>query len=641
MKRSTFITSFVFLAFCVLSPLFASTNVSTDISSDTNWDRSGSPYLVQGKVTVAKGATLSVGPSVQVIFQSGAILEIDGTLRVNATAAGPAAFNLTDGGMQSQLFVNQGSAFIYDTKILGGVLLARDAKFRLEGSEVTKGSGVYLQGSTLAYLNNNKIYGNATGIVLDGKVKLYGQFNTLVGNTYGFYLKGYSFLKFKNNSIHDNQKEVVNKTPSFNLGNNYWGTTDSGSIHAKIEGAVDLTPVKTLKDVLRVYVRTQLPAITPKMATALAAKEKREAAEDALALEKFKKMKQEVVEVQGATPSSSGQAPPPVPGSATGQAAPSPGATAQPSFGSEAAAPPMPSGEMAPPSLPGMENMPPTASTAGSTMGPGQAAPPVPGTIEAPPALPGENPAIAANPAPGTAAPGVPVPPEVSGSTSGQGLAANQPSAPPAGNLTPPDIETASTPPTTSAPPMPPAGGGNELIPPPPDLNEQMAPSAVPPVPQTPALVEQNNGTMNAPPAPPVSTAQAPPPMTSPAETNPLVPPVPAVSSASNPVVQNQPIPTPIPPAEETQDQAKTLKALQGVNGDIDGMQAPPLEVTPDLSNPSSTAESPAPKAKTKGTSSNDLDLPPLKDADVVPPKDLDLPPTDDLGNINLNSPSK
>jgi len=78
------------------------------------------------------------------------------------------------------------------------------------------------------------------------------------------------------------------------------------------------------------------------------------------------------------------------------------------------------------------------------------------------------------------------------------------------------------------------------------------------------------------------------------------------------------------------------VQELKSVNGDIDGMQAPPLETNTQL---------PTTGTGTKSTKNapnvSNLDLPPLKDSEVVPPKDLDLPPTDDLGNINLNSPAK
>jgi hypothetical protein len=72
-------------------------------------------------------------------------------------------------------------------------------------------------------------------------------------------------------------------------------------------------------------------------------------------------------------------------------------------------------------------------------------------------------------------------------------------------------------------------------------------------------------------------------------------------------------------------------------------MQAPPLDLVPDMSTPSSNGTTTNSKpdsgsAPPQKSSDSGLTLPPLKDADVAPPKDLDLPPTDDLGNMNIDT---
>jgi hypothetical protein len=72
--------------------------------------------------------------------------------------------------------------------------------------------------------------------------------------------------------------------------------------------------------------------------------------------------------------------------------------------------------------------------------------------------------------------------------------------------------------------------------------------------------------------------------------------------------------------------------------GDIDGMQAPPLDLFGDLADvPLDDSTVGKTKAKPKPVDS-ELTLPPLQDADIQPPMDLELPPTDDLGNFNLDS---
>jgi hypothetical protein len=168
---------------------------------------------------------------------------------------------------------------------------------------------------------------------------------------------------------------------------------------------------------------------------------------------------------------------------------------------------------------------------------------------------------------------------------------------------------------TTAPPPAPEAAkpATGEAVPAPPDLNEQV---------------------------PPATAASAVPP-----------PPVGAAANVASPSA-------PPPPAnvEATADQQKAVSQLGGVSGDIDGMQAPPLDLGPDLSNatpptadqllgtgqPGTPANgTTAPAAGNNVPNSNNLTLPPLQDKDVAPPKDLDLPPMDDLGNVNLDSRNK
>jgi parallel beta-helix repeat protein len=364
MKRTIVLISLLLsLSASILS---AATNVPSSISGNVHWDQSGSPYLLQGRVTIPAGSHLTIDPAVQVVFQGAAVLEVNGTLEANGSAAGPAVFNLQEGGLQSEIFINGGEAHFTNVKILSGVFLAKDAKLTMDGADVTKGSGIYLQGSTVAHLKNNKIYGNSTGVVLDGPVVANLQFNTLVQNTYGLYLKSLSEMTFQNNSIHDNQLEVISMLPSVRLGGNYWGVNDAKKIQPKLQGKVSLNPMRTLKDVLRVYVRTQLPVITKKMANALAAREKKEAKEAADDLKKFKQQQAAAAKV----PAPKSVTNPPVPSTSEAAVPPAPiGAPPVPSVGGNAPSPSAPSttaSEGVPhvPALPeaggGMPPVPPT-----------------------------------------------------------------------------------------------------------------------------------------------------------------------------------------------------------------------------------------------------------------------------------------
>lgn len=63
----------------------AQTAVSGSILSNTVWPLSGSPYIVSGNLVVFSGVTLTVDPGVTVKFNSGASLEVRGTLSAIGT----------------------------------------------------------------------------------------------------------------------------------------------------------------------------------------------------------------------------------------------------------------------------------------------------------------------------------------------------------------------------------------------------------------------------------------------------------------------------------------------------------------------------------------------------------------------------
>lgn len=594
MKRP--ILLYLVAAFSTLTAIsYASTQVPASISTDTNWDASGNPYLVQGKVTVAKGATLHIGPNVQVLFKGAAALEVNGTLNVEGSAAAPAVFNMSEGALNSELFINGAEALLTNVRFVSGVFLVQDSQLHLQWFEVTKGSGLYLRGNTSANIKNGKLYGNAAGVVLDGSVKATLEFDTITQNTYGLFLKSYANLDFTNNSVHDNDKDVVNQGAPAGLGGNYWGNMDKKTVLAKTQGKVDVWPLKSLKDILRVYVRTQLPVITKSMETALKEKEKREQGTQTAK----NPPSAPSAPVEAAAPAPAVEAPAPVaeapaaevPAPAAEAAAPAP--TPEVIEAAPAEVPSAPSGVANVKELPAAAhklkplNLPKdqgnvAAAAAGAPPASSESAPaetaPSAATVE-----------TIAPPSNDTSAP--PVPAEVSGTapSSDNSATLSAPAAPPQIDVVaPPDIETTTAPP---APPVPksaeaPAPSSNEGVPAPPDLNEQVPPSAT---------------AATAAPSAPAPAAPAP------------AQPAPQVS---------------------TEDQQKAVDSLDGVSGDIDGMQAPPLDLGLDLtpSNGSSTTDA------TKKSDKTGLTLPPMKDADVAPPKDLDLPPTDDLGNVNIDS---
>ncbi len=718
MKRTISVLTWILSISLLSLNLNASTTVSSNLISDTQWNQAGSPYLISGNISVPQGVMLTIDHGVQVIFQGTSQLEVDGTLLVSGIAANPAVFNMLQGGLQDKFFLNGGTANILNAKFLGGIFLTKDATLSLDSSEMTQGSGLYLQGVNTVRVKSCKIYGNATGLVSDGKNKITVTFTTIVQNTYGLFLKSFGELNFHNNSIHDNQVEVINNTPVYNLGGNFWGTMDEKAVMAKIQGGIDLKPMKSLKDVLRVYVQSQLPEITEAMSNAMAAKERKEEKAQKLAIKKMKEqegleaLKAKKAQKAQEKAAQAGAAAPPAP-SAVAPVAPAapvpaapalavPGAPALP-LPQEAIAPPAPSvtapaPATAPPSVPYVAETPqpapaemapipasgtvpvqilpeaahqltpvalpnsqgivsgaPAAAVAPAPAVAPAAAPAAPSAPEAPAAVPPAAPGAVEIPgvpelevpaAPGTApaapaapgapeAPAPPPPPEnlgVPGSNAAPAIPDSDLMPPP-----PPSVESVPLPPAnvSVASPQPapvinniPAGAtsavaapGGEVPPPPPAAPGSATDQSIPPPPAV-----QSNTNVPAPLAPAAAGAIAPPP----ALDNNAVPPPPPASTSAAPAA-----PAAAPAAQPNTDQKSAVDALQGVNGDIDGMQAPPL----DLGVGTSSGNSAAPGAKSSPDSA--LTLPPLQDSDVKPPKDLDLPPTDDLGNVPLDSRNK
>lgn len=66
--------------------VFAQTNVSGDVLSNTTWGAAGSPYMVTGNVRVVSGVTLAIEAGVEVRFAAQTRMDVEGMLSVGGTA---------------------------------------------------------------------------------------------------------------------------------------------------------------------------------------------------------------------------------------------------------------------------------------------------------------------------------------------------------------------------------------------------------------------------------------------------------------------------------------------------------------------------------------------------------------------------
>src|ERR1700688_3336773 len=68
------------------------TNVSSNVTTNTEWTVAGSPYVIVNSISVSSGVTLTVDPGVVVEFGTGNYLIVNGTLMAGGTSASPISF---------------------------------------------------------------------------------------------------------------------------------------------------------------------------------------------------------------------------------------------------------------------------------------------------------------------------------------------------------------------------------------------------------------------------------------------------------------------------------------------------------------------------------------------------------------------
>jgi parallel beta-helix repeat protein len=227
------------------APLSAATTVAGGNVSGT-WDVADSPYLIDGDITVPSGATLTIEPGVEVLFQSWYSLTVNGTLIAEGTESAPILFggghatagwlgirfmNAPDGSRLTYAIVENGRATGANPLNRGGGIYIDNSSPVISYSTIRdnhakySGGGIYLNASD-ATLIANTIVNNTAGeggasaigggitiinsdpVVMDNiisgnSVSIGGSYSTPSGYGGGLYVRS-SSATFAGNLISDN-----------------------------------------------------------------------------------------------------------------------------------------------------------------------------------------------------------------------------------------------------------------------------------------------------------------------------------------------------------------------------------------------------------------------------------------------------
>ena len=92
LRRAIAVMTFVAAALAFPQPALAGISVTGSVTSNTTWAVADSPITVTGHVTVDAGVTLTVEPGVTVEFDTGKVLDINGTLIAQGTSSDKVTF---------------------------------------------------------------------------------------------------------------------------------------------------------------------------------------------------------------------------------------------------------------------------------------------------------------------------------------------------------------------------------------------------------------------------------------------------------------------------------------------------------------------------------------------------------------------
>lgn len=137
--------------------VYAQTNISTNISSNTTLTVANSPYVITNSIEVSAGITLTVQSGVEIRFNSGVYLHVRGTLNATGakfTANGSTAKGFWDGIYVSYEYYETGSVTLDNCTVeYASNIYVRKGQLTLKNSTINNFSGYGVQISSQGILN--------------------------------------------------------------------------------------------------------------------------------------------------------------------------------------------------------------------------------------------------------------------------------------------------------------------------------------------------------------------------------------------------------------------------------------------------------------------------------------------------------
>lgn len=147
------------------------TRVTGEIAEDVIWHAIGSPYQVEGRLSVLRGATLQIEPGAAIELAPGAAVEVFGAVQAIGNPQGPILWQGSDWTLRLSGTGTTASRLVH-ARLGGGRLLASGSTLEFVDSILGR-SELAVEAGGMAILTRTRVEQAQTGVhVIDGSVRL-------------------------------------------------------------------------------------------------------------------------------------------------------------------------------------------------------------------------------------------------------------------------------------------------------------------------------------------------------------------------------------------------------------------------------------------------------------------------------------